>query len=166
MNAALKFTLPIPIWWWSTNPPESPRFATPKSGIGPPSAAGVNLRWTNWFPSPSLAIWGGNYPHKSLAVRRREENLIEAIWINAAKTPQLPQIRAVHRLDRDTSGLMVFARTPQAEAALIRLFSKHRIERAYLAVVHGAPSRANDRIAAHSRPGRRPPRQLARRRRR
>src|SRR6185295_2064889 len=28
--------------------------------------------------------------------------------------PKLPRVRAVHRLDRDTSGLMVFARTPQA----------------------------------------------------
>jgi 23S rRNA pseudouridine1911/1915/1917 synthase len=34
---------------------------------------------------------------------------------------------------------MVFARTPEAEVSLIRLFSKHRIERAYLAVVHGHP---------------------------
>ena len=33
---------------------------------------------------------------------------------------------------------MVFARTPQAEQALVRLFSKHKIERAYVAVVHGA----------------------------
>ena len=32
---------------------------------------------------------------------------------------------------------MVFARTPQAEQALIRLFSQHQIERAYVAVVHG-----------------------------
>jgi len=51
--------------------------------------------------------------------------------------PKLPVVRAVHRLDRDTSGLMVFARTPQAEQALIRLFSKHKIERSYLAVIHG-----------------------------
>ncbi len=53
--------------------------------------------------------------------------------------PRLPRIRAVHRLDRDTSGLMVFARTPDAEQSLIRLFSKHKIDRAYLAVVHGHP---------------------------
>lgn len=53
---------------------------------------------------------------------------------------KLPQVQAVHRLDRDTSGLMVFARTQEAETALIRLFSKHRIERAYLAVVHGHPA--------------------------
>lgn len=53
------------------------------------------------------------------------------------RAPRLPWIRAVHRLDRDTSGLMVFARTPPAETGLIRLFSKHKIERAYIAVVHG-----------------------------
>ncbi|HUE72861.1 MAG TPA: RluA family pseudouridine synthase [Pirellulaceae bacterium] len=52
---------------------------------------------------------------------------------------RLPRVRAVHRLDRDTSGLMVFARTPSAEQALIRLFAKHKIDRAYLAVVHGHP---------------------------
>jgi len=61
-------------------------------------------------------------------------------WPGFREQIKLPQIRAVHRLDRDTSGLMVFARTPQAETALIRLFSKHRIERAYLAVVHGHPA--------------------------
>jgi 23S rRNA pseudouridine1911/1915/1917 synthase len=46
-------------------------------------------------------------------------------------------IRPVHRLDRDTSGLMVFARTPEAERRLIRMFSKHAVTRAYVAVVHG-----------------------------
>lgn len=52
---------------------------------------------------------------------------------------RLPRVRAVHRLDRDTSGLMVFVRTPSAEQSLIRLFAKHKIDRAYLAVVHGHP---------------------------
>lgn len=47
------------------------------------------------------------------------------------------QIRAVHRLDRDTSGLMVFARTPEAEQKLIRMFARHEVQRAYVAVVHG-----------------------------
>lgn len=46
-------------------------------------------------------------------------------------------VRAVHRLDRDTSGLMVFARTPQAEQALVRMFARHAVQRAYVAVVHG-----------------------------
>ncbi len=47
------------------------------------------------------------------------------------------QVRAVHRLDRDTSGLLVFARTPAAEVELIRQFKKHTVERAYLALAHG-----------------------------
>jgi 23S rRNA pseudouridine1911/1915/1917 synthase len=47
------------------------------------------------------------------------------------------KVRPVHRLDRDTSGLMVFARTPLAETQLIRQFKKHTVERAYIAIVHG-----------------------------
>lgn len=47
------------------------------------------------------------------------------------------QVRAVHRLDRDTSGLMVFARTPEADHKLIRMFARHAVQRAYVAVVHG-----------------------------
>jgi 23S rRNA pseudouridine1911/1915/1917 synthase len=46
-------------------------------------------------------------------------------------------VRAVHRLDRDTSGLMVFARTPEAETHLIRQFKKHTVDRAYIAIAHG-----------------------------
>ncbi|MCI0360374.1 MAG: pseudouridine synthase [Planctomycetaceae bacterium] len=46
-------------------------------------------------------------------------------------------IRPVHRLDRDTSGLMVFARTTAAEHKLIRMFAQHEVERAYVAVAHG-----------------------------
>jgi 23S rRNA pseudouridine1911/1915/1917 synthase len=48
-----------------------------------------------------------------------------------------PRIVAVHRLDRDTSGVMVFARTPLAEQKLVKQFKQHTIERVYLAVVHG-----------------------------
>jgi 23S rRNA-/tRNA-specific pseudouridylate synthase len=43
----------------------------------------------------------------------------------------------VHRLDRETSGLMVFARTIQAESGLGKQFRKHTIERRYLAIVQG-----------------------------
>jgi 23S rRNA pseudouridine1911/1915/1917 synthase len=47
------------------------------------------------------------------------------------------RVRAVHRLDRDTSGLVVFARTPEAERSLGRQFRRHTTERVYLAVVRG-----------------------------
>jgi 23S rRNA pseudouridine1911/1915/1917 synthase len=49
----------------------------------------------------------------------------------------LPPVRAVHRLDRDTSGLMVFARTVEAERHLGVQFKKHTVHRIYRAIVHG-----------------------------
>ncbi len=71
-------------------------------------------------------------------VRQRGQN-----QRRGAKGRQQPsrktRVRPVHRLDRDTSGVMVFARTPQAELQLIRQFKRHSIERRYRAVVHGHP---------------------------
>jgi 23S rRNA pseudouridine1911/1915/1917 synthase len=43
-----------------------------------------------------------------------------------------------HRLDRDTSGLLVFARTASAQRALAAQFRAHDIERVYHAIAHGA----------------------------
>lgn len=43
----------------------------------------------------------------------------------------------VHRLDRDTSGLMLFTRTALAKRALAEQFRAHTIERAYHAIAHG-----------------------------
>jgi 23S rRNA pseudouridine1911/1915/1917 synthase len=45
----------------------------------------------------------------------------------------------VHRLDKDTSGVMVVAKTAQAHAALVEQFQAHDIEREYLAIAVGAP---------------------------
>lgn len=46
----------------------------------------------------------------------------------------------VHRIDRDTSGLLVVAKTDKAHEGLARLFAAHDIERRYLAVVAGHPT--------------------------
>lgn len=48
-------------------------------------------------------------------------------------------IRAVHRIDRDTSGLLVFARTEEAAKQLGRQFREHSVQRSYLALVRGTP---------------------------
>jgi 23S rRNA pseudouridine1911/1915/1917 synthase len=53
----------------------------------------------------------------------------------------------VHRLDKDTSGLMVVAKTAQAHAALSADFAARRIDRAYLAVVWGVPHPREGEIA-------------------
>jgi len=46
----------------------------------------------------------------------------------------------VHRIDKDTSGLMVVAKTDEAHAGLSAAFANHTIERAYQAVVRGVPN--------------------------
>jgi 23S rRNA pseudouridine1911/1915/1917 synthase len=46
-------------------------------------------------------------------------------------------VGVVHRLDKDTSGALVFARTREALRGLQELFRAHRIEREYLAIVEG-----------------------------
>ncbi len=45
----------------------------------------------------------------------------------------------VHRLDKDTSGVMVVAKTEPALHALAEAFSKHTLTKEYLAIVHGCP---------------------------
>lgn len=53
-----------------------------------------------------------------------------------ALPPEL-RVTPVHRLDRDTSGLMIFARARDAEQKLIAMFRKHTIEREYWGVALG-----------------------------
>ena len=67
------------------------------------------------------------------------------------------RILAVHRIDRDTSGLVVFARTAAAEKKLTEQFRKHTAERKYLALVRGKPKsgRIESTIAPDRGDGRR-----------
>jgi tRNA pseudouridine65 synthase len=43
----------------------------------------------------------------------------------------------LHRLDRPTSGVLLFAKTPEAQTAVAIIFEKRKIEKRYYAVVHG-----------------------------
>jgi 23S rRNA pseudouridine1911/1915/1917 synthase len=52
----------------------------------------------------------------------------------------------VHRLDKDTSGLLVAAKTERAMGSLAKQFANHTIERAYNAIVWGAPRAGEGRI--------------------
>lgn len=54
----------------------------------------------------------------------------------------------VHRLDKDTSGVLVVARTAAAYRALQRAFSQREVEKRYLTVVYGVPDPAQGEIAA------------------
>jgi 23S rRNA pseudouridine1911/1915/1917 synthase len=52
----------------------------------------------------------------------------------------------VHRIDKDTTGLLVVAKTDRAHHALAAQFEEHSVKRHYLAVVHGVPSAYDPRI--------------------
>jgi len=54
----------------------------------------------------------------------------------------------VHRIDKDTSGLLVVAKTDPAHEGLAKQFADHSIERRYLAIVHGMPTRISGKIDA------------------
>jgi 23S rRNA pseudouridine1911/1915/1917 synthase len=54
----------------------------------------------------------------------------------------------VHRLDKDTSGLLVIARTPRAYEAMTKAFAERRVDKRYLALVYGTPKEASGSIEA------------------
>jgi 23S rRNA pseudouridine1911/1915/1917 synthase len=54
----------------------------------------------------------------------------------------------VHRIDKDTSGLLVVAKTDVAHEGLARQFADHSIERRYLAIVSGVPKSASGTVDA------------------
>ncbi len=58
------------------------------------------------------------------------------------------ELYAVHRLDEDTTGALVLARSEQMRAQLDRLFRRHEIERIYHAIVSGRPSPASGTLTS------------------
>ena len=69
----------------------------------------------------------------------RTGTLAQALAGRAAGGPDPWRAGIVHRLDRDTSGLLVVARSDEVHRALKAALSARRIEREYLALVHGRP---------------------------
>lgn len=56
-----------------------------------------------------------------------------------ARSRNLKYLRFIHRLDAETTGITLFAKSPGALRALSELFETRRVEKSYLAVVHGIP---------------------------
>jgi len=63
--------------------------------------------------------------------------LLNALLHHAPKLAELPRAGIVHRLDKDTSGLMVVAKTLATHTALVDMLSRHDVERQYEAIVLG-----------------------------
>ena len=64
-------------------------------------------------------------------------DLIREAWRRKGRKGAHAALFAVHRLDKETSGLVCFAKTKRAERGLHVVFKQHQAERTYLAVAHG-----------------------------
>jgi 23S rRNA pseudouridine1911/1915/1917 synthase len=82
------------------------------------------------------------------APSHRGPTLAEALAGRVAGGPDPARAGIVHRLDRDTSGLLVVAASEEAHAALLRMMRAREITREYLALVSGQPDAESGTIDA------------------
>ncbi len=90
-------------------------------------------------PAGRLVIPGRGAPERSL--REEVEAMAGRVWV-------------VHRLDRGTSGVLLFARTAEAHRELNMAFERQGVSKRYLAIVRGEPP-AERRVTAPVAPARR-----------
>jgi 23S rRNA pseudouridine1911/1915/1917 synthase len=68
-----------------------------------------------------------------------DRTLLNALLAHAPVLRQVPRAGIVHRLDKDTSGLLVVAKNLTAQARLAAQLAAREVTRSYLALVHGVP---------------------------
>lgn len=69
----------------------------------------------------------------------RDGTLQSALLFRHPPAAALPRAGIVHRLDKNTTGLLVAAKTEKARQSLIAQFKSRQVQREYLALVHGTP---------------------------
>jgi 23S rRNA pseudouridine1911/1915/1917 synthase len=65
-------------------------------------------------------------------------DLVRGAWRRGGKPATTVALHVVHRIDRATSGLLMFAKTKKAELGLAAQLRAHAMERSYVCVAHGA----------------------------
>lgn len=137
-------------------------------GPGRPLAAGrellIDLTEVGRRLEPEKVPFDVRYEDAYLAVVDKPAGVVvhpgagrEGGTLAAGILQRWPQVRGVgeedrwgivHRLDRDTSGLLLVALTTETWAALRSAVNRHRVERTYLALVQGDPEAASGTIDA------------------
>ncbi len=84
---------------------------------------------------PGLAVQGGTGTHRHI------DGMLEALRFDGKETPRL-----VHRLDRDTSGVLLLGRTRKATATLGKAFRSRTARKVYWAITVGVPETQSGRI--------------------
>lgn len=84
-----------------------------------------------------LAVQGGTN------TLRHIDGMLEALCFEADEKPKL-----VHRIDKDTSGILVLARNRKSAEALTKAFREHDLQKTYLALTIGCPKQESGEIKA------------------
>lgn len=87
------------------------------------------------------------YDEQLIAVNKQSGLLVaadrydtNAVRLDSLVAAEFGTVFAVHRIDKDTSGIVVYARTQDAHRALSVQFQERQVEKVYHALVHGKPS--------------------------
>lgn len=87
----------------------------------------------------------------TVATERERESTAQAYLNGYLKEKGGERIHVVHRLDRETSGVLVFAKSFEAREKLKEKFAAHDIERVYVCVVEGAMTPPQGTFRSHLR---------------
>jgi 23S rRNA pseudouridine955/2504/2580 synthase len=126
-------------------PPLESRIQTGPKHPTPPSSADMR-EVVDWIihkddhiialnKPPGLAVQGGSKTHRHL------DAMLDAFRFGSKERPRL-----VHRLDKDTSGVLLLARSAKTAASLTRAFQSKHARKLYWAIVTGVPKPARGRI--------------------
>ena len=84
-----------------------------------------------------IAVQGGTN------IERHIDAMLEGLMFESTEIPKL-----VHRIDKDTSGLLVLARDRKNAEVLTKAFKDHNLQKTYMAIVRGCPKKSSGQINA------------------
>jgi 23S rRNA pseudouridine1911/1915/1917 synthase len=87
----------------------------------------------------------------TVATEREREATAQAYLNDYLRQKGGDRIQVVHRLDRETSGVLVFAKTVEAREALKDKFAEHDVDRIYVAIIEGKMREERGTIRSHLR---------------
>ena len=87
----------------------------------------------------------------TVATEREKETTMQAYLNDYLKQKGEGRIHVVHRLDRETSGVLVFAKNFETREALKEQFAAHDVDRVYVALIQGAIDPPRGTIRSHLR---------------
>ncbi len=93
-------------------------------------------------------------PGDEITLDERVRSLLGRMEKGRGRSGPPASLGVVHRIDKDTSGLLVFTRTWTAKKTLMQAFRFHHVHRRYLALVYGHPAEDTFTVRSHLIPDR------------